>query len=584
MNRGTKIICTIGPASRSSVLLEQLLTEGMDIARLNFSFGSHEEHKKVVDDLRLISEAAGKTVAIMQDLQGLKIRIDGFEKEQVSLLEGGDFVLTTDDIRGSEERVSVNYPHLPDEVKRGDLIFIDDGLIELQVVESKPREVLCRVLRGGKLSGGKGIHLPRTPSEVKALTGKDMADLNFGIENEVDFIALSYVRNASDILELKKHLEKADKDIPIIAKIERKEAVEHIDEIIDVSYGVMIARGDLGLDISPEEVPLIQKLVIEKCNYAGKPVITATQMLESMVNNPSPTRAEASDIANAVFDGSDALMLSGETAYGKYPVEAVRAMAKIASYAEGSDLYRNLLAQKKLIPGNSIGDATAHAACGIATSINASALMVATQSGYTAREVSKYRPQPKIIAVTPDKVVIRRLMLSWGVIPILIDIAESIDELMDRAIERSLNAKLIQNGDIVVIVGGILAGIPTHLLKVHIVAREIVKGMGFGGQIVKGRICLADAEKRKIDENCILVLREGSEELIPLFRRALAIITEEPGLTSFTAIASRELNKPFIVGGKNAFSMLKDGMFVTVDTVRGIVYEGDIEFKFSSAD
>lgn len=583
VNRRTKIICTIGPSSSRSDVLESLLLEGMDVARLNFSFGTHAEHEKVLEEIRLISEAVRKPVAVMQDLQGLKIRIGAFRKERVFLREGGEFVLTTQEIPGSEKRVSVNYSGLPGEVRVGDAILIDDGLIELQVIEKKPGEVVCRIKRGGMLSQGKGIHLPGIALRAKALTEKDVADLKFGIENEVDFIALSYVRNAGDVLELKRYLEEAEKDIPIIAKIEKREAVEHIDEIIAFSYGAMVARGDLGLDISPEEVPLIQKRVIEKCNHAGKSVITATQMLDSMIHNSSPTRAEASDVANAVFDGSDALMLSGETASGKYPVEAVRAMAKIAAYAESSELYRNLLAQKKLKPENSIGEATAHAACVMASNINASALMVATQSGYTAREVSKFRPQAKIIAITSEKLVMRRLLLCWGVVPILIEAARSIDELMDRAIEKALNAKMIQNGDVVVIVAGILAGIPTHLIRVHIVARELVKGMGFGGRIVKGRIHPATDPKR-IEEGDVLVLKEGSDAFIPLFKKASAIITEESGLTSFTAIACRELNKPFIVGAKNAISVLKDRMFVTVDTVRGIVYEGDIEFKFSAVD
>ncbi|MDI3502579.1 MAG: pyruvate kinase [Archaeoglobi archaeon] len=574
MKKMTKIVCTVGPASERVETLVEMMRAGMDVARLNFSHGTHEYHEMLMENIRRASEICGKPVPIIQDLQGPRIRTGKLKNKKIFLREGDVITVTSKDVPGDESRISILYPGLEKELRPGDSIFIADGIIELRVVEVSEDGLRAKVIRGGELGENKGVNLPGVNIGVSSITEKDVEDLKFGIEREVDFIALSFVRSASDILELKKILEDEGADIPIIAKIEKREAVERIDEIIEVSYGVMIARGDLAVETSPERVPVIQKEIIHRCNLAGKPVITATQMLESMTSNPRPTRAEASDVANAVFDGSDALMLSAETASGRFPVESVRMMSRIAKNVERSLLYRARMRAREISPEHSITDAIAHSAVDAGECLGASALIIATQSGYTALRASRYRPLIPIIAVTPSERVFRILNLSWGIIPLLTEVAKSHEEFMERAIELSVKNELVKRGEIVVVTAGTLPGIPggTNMLRIQIIAEEILRGIGIGGGVVKGVARFYRPDMSSSGE--ILLLRRGEEVPLEILKRASGVITED-SITSFTSITCRELGIPAIAGVQSV-EKIEDGSFVTMDVMRGIVYRGDV--------
>jgi len=574
--RKTKIVCTIGPASEKIETLVEMMKAGMDVARLNFSHGTHEYHEMLIENIRTASEMCDKPVPIIQDLQGPRIRVGRLKNKKVMLRDGEEVILTSRDVKGDERTIPILYPNLEKEVKPGDPVFIADGLLELRVIGFSKEGLRARVIRGGELGERKGVNLPGVDLKVSSITEKDIDDLKFGIERDVDFVALSFVRSPSDILELRRILEDEGAEIPIIAKIEKKEAVERIDEIIEISYGIMIARGDLAVETSPEKVPLIQKEIIHRCNLAGKPVITATQMLESMCSNPRPTRAEASDVANAVFDGSDALMLSAETANGRFPIESVRMMSRIAESVESSRLYQNIVKSRSIRPEHSITDAIAHSAVDAGECLGASALIIATQSGYTALRVSRYRPLIPIIAVTPSERVCRRLNLSWGTIPILTEVARSYEEFMEDAIELSVKKGLVKKGEIAVVTAGTLPGIPggTNMMRIQLIAEEILKGVGIGVGVVKGLARFYDQE-RPLKEDEILLLGRDDEVPVEALKDAHAVITEE-GLTSFVAITCRELNIPAITGVKDV-KKIKEGTFLTMDVTRGIVYEGDVK-------
>ncbi len=466
----TKIVCTIGPASRSAEILEQLVREGMCVARLNFSHGSYLEHGKTMAVLRRLARQAGRSVAILQDLAGPKVRIGRIVQGNINLSSGSTFTLTNQKILGDTRGVSVSYPHLPHEVKPGDTLLLSDGALELEVLETTERDIRCRVVIGGPLSSFKGINLPTRTIQVPSLTQKDRRDLAFGIEHSVDFIALSFVRKAADVLQVKRILDKGKTDIPVIAKIETHEALETIDEIIAVVDGIMVGRGDLGVETPPENVPLLQKQIILKSNQAGKPVITATHMLRSMVDNPRPTRAEVSDVANAVLDGTDAVMLSEETAIGSYPVEAVSMMARIAEQAESglaSETWTQRINSKK---HQSLTEAVGHAAWSLAESTDAACIITFTQSGSTARLVAKYRPRRPIIALTPLEKTYRRLALVWGVRPLLCLRMDNTDKMIKDALRRISRMGFVKGGDKVVITAGMPAGVPgkTNLIKVEV--------------------------------------------------------------------------------------------------------------------
>lgn len=578
--RRTKIVCTIGPASNTVEILEKIMQEGMDVARLNFSHGTHEGHAASIEAIRQASANTGKTVAIMLDTKGPEIRTGKLQNETIVLEEGKCITLTTEEILGDETRLSISYRGLPQDVKPGNMILIADGLIALKVLKIEGSDVLCEVVNGGEIGSNKNVNIPGVSIRLPAMTEKDVSDINFGIDQGVDFIAASFVRKAADVLEIRRILEERDSDIQIIAKIENQEGVDNLDEIVQVADGVMVARGDLGVEVPTEEVPLVQKLIIDKCNAVGKPVITATQMLESMVRNPRPTRAEASDVANAIFDGTDAIMLSGETAAGKYPVQAVQTMARIARRAEMA-LNSNIAYNNRRVAFKpSITDAISHATCTISSDLGASSIITSTKSGLTARMVAKYRPQAPIIATTPSKRVRAKLCLVWGVYPLLVRETNGTDEMIEESIAVSLEAGLIRCGDLVVITAGVPVGVSgtTNLVKVHLVADVLVRGIGIGiGKGVVGRVCLAhnpDEALSRIRPGDVLVTKTTDREYVPAMEKAAAIVTEEGGLTSHAAIVGLNLGIPTVVGAIDAMRKLNDGGTITVDGVRGLVYRG----------
>ncbi len=447
----TKIVCTIGPASESEDAIKDLIEGGMNVARLNFSHGSHEDHREKIRTIRSVSAGLGRPVAVLQDLCGPRIRIGAIPESGIILKIGQRFVLTNQVVAGSVDRVSVNYPNLPSEVDPGDRVLLADGLLELVVKTTSESEIICEVVKGGRLTSGKGINLPSGTITAPSLTEKDRQDLLFGLEHDVDYIALSFVRSADDIAAVKDIIKNQGKDVPVIAKIEKHEALVAIDAIIDAADGIMVARGDLGVEIPLENVPNIQKMLIRKANRSGKPVIIATQMLRSMVDSPRPTRAEAADVANGVLDGADAVMLSEETAIGAYPQEAVRYMQRIIASAERDyphDKYLNVMAKR------SVGESVAYAACILVAQLEAAAIVATTRSGATAAHISRFRPAPKIIALSPDVRSIRRLALYWGCFPYHLSIEEDTDEMIEKAADAALESGLVSEGERVVITAG----------------------------------------------------------------------------------------------------------------------------------
>lgn len=447
----TKIVCTIGPASESPEIIKQIILEGMNVARLNFSHGSHSEHKAKIDNIREISEEVGKPIAILQDLCGPKIRIGTIPKPGITLKTGDLFTLTTDILEGSVERVSISYKELPLEVKANDRILLADGLLELEVVNTNEKDIVCKVITGGHLTSNKGINLPSGTINAPALTDKDILDLQFGLANDVDFIALSFVRNAIDISQIKTIIANGNASTPVIAKIEKHEALECIDEIIEASDGIMVARGDLGVEIPLEQVPHVQKMLIKKANSAGKPVIIATQMLRSMVESPRPTRAEVTDVANGVLDGADAVMLSEESASGAYPVEAVQYLSRIAETTEKDYPHDRYL---QLLPHANTSECVAQASCVLAERTSTKAIVAPTRSGQTAIHISRFRPKQQILALSPEKHIVRRLALYWGCDPSLVEHVEDTDGTFESVSSSAIRTKKVHKGDKVVVTAG----------------------------------------------------------------------------------------------------------------------------------
>lgn len=579
MLRKAKIVCTIGPASESVETLKKLIHAGMNVARLNFSHGSHEEHAARIVNIRKAAEKTGKPIAILLDTKGPEIRTGTLAVDAVELVEGNTMILTTEEVAGTAERVSITYGELPEDVKPGDTILIDDGLIGLTVKEVKGTDIVCFIKNGGTLKSKKGVNVPGVKINLPGITDKDAQDIEFGITQQVDFIAASFVRKASDILEIRAILERHNAKIDIIAKIENQEGVDNVDEILVVTDGIMVARGDLGVEIPAEEVPLVQKMLIKKCNELAKPVITATQMLDSMQRNPRPTRAEASDVANAIFDGTDCIMLSGETAAGKYPVESVETMDRIAVRAEQELNYREILYAQAQLKQVTITDAISQAVSNAALDLNAAAIITATESGHTARMVAKFRPKAPIVAVTPHASVIRRMSLINGVYPVLGEMANTTDEMLDMSVQEALEAGFVRHGDLVVIT----AGVPvrevgtTNLMKIHVIGDVVAKGQGIGRKVVTGKIVLARSAEEalaKTEEGSILVTIGTDSDMIDAFKKASAVITEEGGLTSHAAIVGLNVGVPVIVGVPFATEILKEGQVVTVDSERGHIYSG----------
>ena len=571
----TKIVCTIGPSSESEEVLEQLINEGMSVARLNFSHGSIPEHKIKIDRIKKVREKLKRPVAIMFDTKGPEIRLGNLKDDMEPYLHVDDeYVLTTKDIIGDEKIASITYKELPKDIKKGDSILIDDGLIELKVESVTGDEIHTRVVNGGFIKSKKGVNVPNVKLRLPSLTEKDIADLKFGVKEDIDFVAASFVRTKEDVLNIRSVLESEGMfNIQIISKIENKEGLENIDAIIEVSDGIMVARGDLGVEIPTEEVPIIQKEIIKKCNLKGKPVITATQMLDSMIRNPRPTRAEANDVANAVIDGSDAIMLSGETASGAYPVEAVKTMAKIARAMEESIDYDELLREKILMNDRNITNSIGKSTCQIAADINADAIITATTSGGTSRAIAKFRPKNQIIAVTTDEKVRRQLSLTWGVEALLSEKIFSTDEVIANAVEISKAHGYVKSSDTVVLTAGVPVGLAgsTNLIKVQTVGELLVRGTGIGEKSAIGRAFVVEegCDFNEFREGDILVSPYTDKDMIVYIQKAAGLVVEEAGFTSHGAIVGLNLGLPTIVGAKDICSKLKTGDMILINAKSG---------------
>lgn len=577
LKKKTKIICTIGPSSENESVLKELIENGLNVCRLNFSHGTHPEQQNKIDIIKKVREELQEPIAILLDTKGPEIRTGLFDEPEVLLEEGQYFTLTTEEIVGNREKCSISYTGLVNDVQKGNIILIDDGLISLEVVSVTEKEILCLVKNSGIVKNNKGINVPNVKINLPAITEKDKSDIIFGVENGIDFIAASFVRKASDVLAIREILEECNAEhIQIISKIENQEGVDNIDDILQVTDGIMIARGDLGVEIPTEEIPIVQKMIIKKCNLLSKPVITATQMLDSMIRNPRPTRAEVTDVANAIYDGTDAIMLSGETASGKYPVEALKTMSRIASRTEMTLDYNKMMAERAKNRSVNVTNAISHATCTTADDIGAACIVTPTESGYTARMVSSYRPMQPIIAVIHDERVLRQMGIVWGIIPLDVkNRSDSTDDLFNRSIEVSVEQGLIKPGEVAIITAGVplrKAG-STNLIKVHVVTEVIAKGIGIGSNKVIG--CARKDLSQFIDGD-ILVAGFTDKDHISYMERASAIIVEEGGLTNHAAVAGLSLGKPVIVGAKGIVDAIEDGDDITLEPDKGYVYKGKV--------
>ncbi|NEO33455.1 MAG: pyruvate kinase [Symploca sp. SIO3C6] len=573
--RRTKIVATIGPATSQPDVIKKLIKAGATTLRLNFSHGTHEDHQRSIRLIRQIAFELDQPVGILQDLQGPKIRLGKFENGSIILASGDRFTLTSEPMAGTQQMSSVTYEPLADEVPVGSTILLDDGKVEMRVEEINrvKRTLDCRVVVGGPLSNNKGVNFPGVYLSIKALTSKDRRDLVFGLDQGVDWVALSFVRNPQDVLEIKDLITSAGKQVPVIVKIEKHEAIEQMETILSLSDGVMVARGDLGVELPAEDVPILQKRLIATANQLGIPVITATQMLDSMAHSPRPTRAEVSDVANAILDGTDAVMLSNETAVGKYPVEAVETMARIAVRIEREHIVRNAKDTRRSIP-NAISQAVGK----IAEQLEASAIMTLTKTGATARNVSKFRPQTPILAITPHVYVARQLQLVWGVKPLLVLDLPSTGQTSQAAINVALEKQLLAEGDLVVMSAGTLQGVPgsTDLIKVEVVTAVIGQGIGIGQGSISGvaRVANNAMEVGHFNPGEILVAPSTNAEFVEVIRKAAGIVTEEDSLTSHAAVIGLRLGVPVILGVKDATDIIRNGAILTLDTQRGLVYSG----------
>ena len=576
--RRTKIVATIGPATQDADTLRALIEAGATTLRLNFSHGDLENHRKNIQLIRQISFELQQPVGILQDLQGPKIRLGKFENGFIQLAKGDSFILTSRKIPGTQAESSVTYEPLVEEVPVGATILLDDGKVEMKVVgkDEEQHNLNCEVIVGGKLSNSKGVNFPGVYLSIKALTDKDKEDLQFGLNQNVDWVALSFVRNPQDVLEIKEIIQNStNRRVPVIVKIEKHEAIEQMDAILSLSDGVMVARGDLGVELPAEDVPVLQKRLIATANRLGIPVITATQMLDSMVDSPRPTRAEVSDVANAIFDGTDAVMLSNETAVGEYPVEAVATMARIAKRTEQEQMER---VEEEFSKSHTIPNAISQAVSQISNQLRAAAIMTLTRSGATARNVSKFRPKAPILAVTPLVDVSRQLQLVWGVNPLLVVDLPSTGQTFQAAMNVAQENELLQDGDLVVMTAGTLQGVSgsTDLIKVEVVTAVIGQGRGIGEGSVSGRARIAHdtAAIKEFHTGEILVVSHTSADYVDAIRRAGGIITEDDSVTSHAAVLGLRLGIPVIVGVEKATEIIRNGTIVTLDVSKGIVCSG----------
>lgn len=586
--RKTKIVCTLGPATDNEKVIKQLMLAGMDVARFNFSHQTHEIHKKRFDMVKKFREELGLHVATLLDTKGPEIRLGKIKNDKVEIVTGEKFILTTEEVVGDEKIATISYKNLPLDISVGTTILIDDGLIGLEVIKFDEKNIECKITNGGIISNNKGVNVPNIALSMPYVSEQDRKDIIFGIENGFDFIAASFARSAQDIMDIR-HVLKEHKcsNINIIAKIENSQGVENIDEILRVSDGIMVARGDMGVEIPFEEIPVIQKKLIKKAYNASKQVITATQMLESMVNNPRPTRAETTDVANAIYDGTSAIMLSGETAAGKYPVKAVKTMALIAKRTEEDIDYPKRFRALQLDNYPSVTNAISHASVTTSIDLGAAAIINVTKSGESARMISRYRPLAPIIACSPHEKVCRQLNMSWGVHPVLVEEKNSTDDLLEHAVESAGKSGLVKNGDLVVVTAGIPLGVPgtTNLLKVHTVGHVLVSGIGVTHRASVGNLCVCSSEDdalKHFKTGDILVIKQTSNNILDLMKNASGIITEVDGFDSHAAVVGLTLDIPVIVGAKGATKILKNSTHVTMDAIRGLVCgsSNDSYFKF----
>ena len=579
--RKTKIICTLGPSTDKDGVLRELIANGMNVARFNFSHGSHEEHKGRLDLLKSLREELGKPVAALLDTKGPEIRLKDFKNGTEMLEAGQTFTLTTRDVEGTKEICSITYKDLPQDVAPGGTIMLDDGLIKLQIQTVNDTDIVCTVLNNGKIKNKKGVNVPGVHLSMPYMSQRDKDDIIFGIEQGFDFIAASFVRTAQDVYEIRNLLNEYDSNIRIIAKIENREGVNNIDSILAAADAVMVARGDLGVEIDFTELPGIQKTIIDRSFSFGKPIVTATQMLDSMIVNPRPTRAEISDVANAIYDGTSAIMLSGETAAGAYPVEALKTMSAIAERTEQEGFHLRGR-QMDSNPGKiSVSDATAHAACLTARDVNAAAIVTVSESGTTARLLSKYRPQQPIIACVMKEQVQRQLSLSWGITSLMMPLAHSTDELIEMSTALAKENGFLHNGELAVVTAGVPVGISgtTNMIKIHMVGNCLATGVGVGPENAEvsnatGKACVCrtlDEVRAKFKPGMVLVVPSTSNEMLNYVRDAAALVVEEPGLNSHAAIAGKALLKPTVVGAVGATSHIRDGLMIAVDCAHGSV-------------
>ena len=577
--RKTKIICTLGPSTDKEGVLRDLIANGMNVARFNFSHGSHEEHLGRFEKLKALREELGKPVAALLDTKGPEIRLKDFKNGVENLVAGQTFTLTTRDVEGTNEICSITYKDLPMDVEPGGTIMLDDGLIKLQIQTVNDTDIVCTVLNNGKIKNKKGVNVPGVHLSMPYMSQRDKDDIIFGIQQGYDFIAASFVRTAQDVYDIRNLLNQYDSNIRIIAKIENREGVNNIDSILAAADAVMVARGDLGVEIDFTELPGIQKTIIERSFSFGKPIVTATQMLDSMMVNPRPTRAEISDVANAIYDGTSAIMLSGETAAGAYPVEALKTMSAIAERTEQEGFHLRGR-QMDSNPGKiSVSDATAHAACLTARDVNAAAIVTVSESGTTARLLSKYRPQQPIIACVMREQVQRQLSLSWGITPLMMPLAHSTDELIEMSTSLAKENGYLHNGELAVVTAGVPVGVSgtTNMIKIHMVGNCLATGVGVGPEnndVASGKACVCrtmDEVRAKFKPGMVLVVPSTSNEMLSFVRDAAALVVEEPGLNSHAAIAGKALLKPTVVGAAGATSHIRDGLMVAVDCAHGSV-------------
>ena len=579
--RKTKIICTLGPSTDKEGVLRDLIANGMNVARFNFSHGSHEEHLGRLEKLKALREELGKPVAALLDTKGPEIRLKDFKNGVENLVAGQTFTLTTRDVEGTNEICSITYKDLPMDVEPNGTIMLDDGLIKLQIQTVNDTDIVCTVLNSGKIKNKKGVNVPGVHLSMPYMSQRDKDDIIFGIQQGYDFIAASFVRTAQDVYDIRNLLNQYDSNIRIIAKIENREGVNNIDSILAAADAVMVARGDLGVEIDFTELPGIQKTIIDRSFSFGKPIVTATQMLDSMIVNPRPTRAEISDVANAIYDGTSAIMLSGETAAGAYPVEALKTMSAIAERTEQEGFHLRGR-QMDSNPGKiSVSDATAHAACLTARDVNAAAIVTVSESGTTARLLSKYRPQQPIIACVMREQVQRQLSLSWGITPLMMSLAHSTDELIEMSTALAKENGYLHNGELAVVTAGVPVGVSgtTNMIKIHMVGNCLATGVGVGPEnadvtSATGKACVCrtlEEVRAKFKPGMVLVVPSTSNEMLSFVRDAAALVVEEPGLNSHAAIAGKALLKPTVVGAAGATSHIRDGLMVAVDCAHGSV-------------